>query len=52
LLLHWVTGEEEPWYLVSDQPGKTNLLKTYQHRMWIEMDGLQMTNSASFAMAS
>jgi hypothetical protein len=36
LLLHWETGEEEPWYLVSDQPGKNALLKTYRKRMWVE----------------
>lgn len=36
LLLHWETGEDEPWYLVSDQPGKTTLLKIYRYRMWIE----------------
>jgi hypothetical protein len=29
LLLHWETGEEEPWYLVSDQAGKRALLKIY-----------------------
>jgi hypothetical protein len=36
LLLHWETGEEEPWYLVSDQPGKFTLLKIYRRRMWVE----------------
>jgi len=36
LLLHWETGEEEPWYLVSDQSGKNPLLKIYRQRMWIE----------------
>lgn len=36
LLLHWETGEDEPWYLVSDQPGKTALLKVYRKRMWVE----------------
>ena len=24
LLLHWETGEDEPWYLVSDHPGKAH----------------------------
>jgi hypothetical protein len=36
LLLHWETGEEDPWYLVSDRPGKTALLRTYRKRMWVE----------------
>ena len=36
LLLHWETGEEEPWYLVSDRPGKNALLKIYRKRMWVE----------------
>jgi hypothetical protein len=36
LLLHWETGEDEPWYLVSDQPGRTSLLKIYRKRMWVE----------------
>jgi hypothetical protein len=52
LILHWETGEDEPWFLVADQPGGHNLIRLYCLRMWIEMDGLQMTNSASFAMAS
>ena len=36
LLLHWEIGEEEPWYLVSDQPGQGSLLKIYRKRMWVE----------------
>jgi len=36
LLLHWEKGEDDPWYLVSDQPGQTALLKTYRKRMWVE----------------
>lgn len=36
LLLHWEDGEDEPWYLVSDQLGQAALLKTYRKRMWIE----------------
>jgi hypothetical protein len=36
LLLHWETGEEGPWYLVSEQSGKIGKLTIYQHRMWIE----------------
>lgn len=36
LLLHWEAGEDEPWYLVSDQPGTQKLLRLYQVRMWIE----------------
>lgn len=34
--MHWETGEDEPWYLVSDQPGKIALLKIYRKRMWVE----------------
>lgn len=34
--MHWETGEDEPWFLVSDQPGKTALLKVYRKRMWGE----------------
>lgn len=36
LLLHWEAGEEEPWYLVSDQPGQRVLLDIYRRRMWVE----------------
>jgi hypothetical protein len=36
LFLHWDFGEDEPWYLVSDRPGKTALLKVYRKRMWVE----------------
>jgi hypothetical protein len=36
LLLHWDAAEKEPWYLVSDRPGQTTVLKTYRKRMWVE----------------
>lgn len=36
LILHWETGEDEPWYLVSDCPGQRRLLNRYRIRMWIE----------------
>ena len=49
LLLHWEKGEDEPWYLVSDTPGKRQLIQLYKIRMWIEMVCSQMTNSVSSA---
>jgi len=36
LLLHWETGEDEPWYLVSDCAGERRLIRLYKVRMWIE----------------
>jgi len=37
LLLHWEEGEDDPWYLVSDQALSARcLLKHYRIRMWIE----------------
>ena len=36
LLLHWEVGQDQPWYLVSDQPGQADLLKIYGRRMWVE----------------
>ena len=36
LLLHWEMGEDEPWYLVSDTPGKLKLIRLYKVRMWME----------------
>jgi len=36
LILHWAPAEDEPWYLVSDQSGKSVLLRVYRKRMWIE----------------
>lgn len=36
LILHWEKGEDEPWYLVSDQAGRRNLIRLYHTRMWIE----------------
>jgi hypothetical protein len=36
LILHWAQGEDEPWYLVSDQAGQRRLLRIYKRRMWIE----------------
>jgi hypothetical protein len=36
LVGHWETGEEAPWYLVSNQTGSPNLIRRYKKRMWIE----------------
>ena len=36
LILHWEKGEDEPWYLVSDQVGQRRLIRLYKVRMWTE----------------
>jgi len=36
LILHWEKGQDEPWYLVSDQAGHRPLIRFYQVRMWTE----------------
>lgn len=36
LILHWETGEDEPWFLISDRQGKRRLINRYRVRMWIE----------------
>lgn len=36
LVLHWEKGENEPWYLLSNQSGKRRLINYYRRRMWIE----------------
>jgi hypothetical protein len=36
LILHWETGEEEPWFLVASQPGRYRLIRGYRLRMWVE----------------
>lgn len=36
LLLHWKKGEDEPWYLVSDKPGRREHIQRYKIRMWME----------------
>lgn len=36
LILHWEKGEEEPWFLISDQAGRYNLINLYRLRMWTE----------------
>jgi len=36
LLLHWQTGEEDPWFLISNQPCGRQLIRRYKIRMWIE----------------
>jgi hypothetical protein len=36
LILHWKVGEDEPWYLIADQPGERNLIRLYALRMWVE----------------
>ena len=36
LVIHWDKGEEEPWYLVSNQTNIRLLIRRYRNRMWIE----------------
>ena len=36
LVLHWEIGEEEPWYLVTDQPADWRTIRLYKVRMWTE----------------
>jgi len=36
LLMHWQSGEEEPWYLVTNLPDREMALRYYRRRMWIE----------------
>jgi hypothetical protein len=36
LVLHWKVGEEEPWYLVTDQAANWRTIHVYKLRMWIE----------------
>jgi hypothetical protein len=36
LVLHWEVGEDEPWYLVTDQPADWRTIRLYKLRMWIE----------------
>jgi hypothetical protein len=36
MVLHWEEGEEEPWYLVTDQAATWRTIRTYKIRMWIE----------------
>ena len=36
MVLHWQQGEEEPWYLVTDQAASWRTIQRYKLRMWIE----------------
>jgi hypothetical protein len=36
MVLHWEEGEEEPWYLVTDQAATWHTIRTYKIRMWTE----------------
>jgi hypothetical protein len=36
VVLHWAAGEEEPWYLASDQPLGHTMVRHYRRRMWTE----------------
>ena len=36
VLMHWASGEKEPWYLASDLSGESLLLRHYARRMWTE----------------
>jgi hypothetical protein len=36
LVLHWEVGEDEPWYLITDQPATRQTVRLYRVRMWIE----------------
>ena len=35
-VLHWQAGEEQPWYLVTDQAATWRTMCTYRVRMWTE----------------
>jgi hypothetical protein len=40
LLIHWATGEKEPWCLATNLPDRLMTLKQYHRRMWAdEMHG-------------
>ena len=51
-LAYWKPGEKDPWLLATNLESPRATRKAYRRRMWIEMDGSQMTNSALYAMAS
>lgn len=36
LAMTWKEGEDEPWYIVTDQPANWGTLTDYKVRMWIE----------------
>ena len=36
LIIRWAEGEDEPWYLLSDQPVGRPTLRRYEKRMWTE----------------
>jgi hypothetical protein len=36
MVLHWEAGEEEPWYLATDQPATWRTIRMYKVRMWTE----------------
>lgn len=36
LVIHWDKGEEEPWFLVSNQADTRLMIRHYRIRMWIE----------------
>lgn len=36
LLLHWASGQDRPWILVSDQPHPALVLRLYRRRAWVE----------------
>lgn len=36
LVLHWQRGEDEPWFLLSNQPDTRWIIRAYKIRMWTE----------------
>jgi hypothetical protein len=48
LLIHWQTGEEEPWCLATNLPDYKMALKYYRLRMWCEIVFTQMTKTNVF----
>ncbi len=36
LLIEWVAGEKEPWYLATNLPTPAAALRAYRRRMWID----------------
>lgn len=36
LVAHWGQGEDEPWFLVTDQTADLSTVRLYRKRMWVE----------------
>jgi len=52
LLVHWKSGEDQPWCLATNLPDQEMALRYYRRRMWIEIVCTQLTKARVFTIGA